>query len=71
MTQALIEEARRAGHHAVISQIVSDNEPSLKMAARLGFTDVGRLREVGRKFDRWLDIVFMQLLLDEGASCKP
>jgi L-amino acid N-acyltransferase len=67
MTEALVVEARKAGHHAVISQIVSENEPSLKMGARLGFVEVGRLREVGRKFERWLDVVLMELLLDPAA----
>jgi len=61
--EALAAQARSVGHHAVISQIVAGNEPSLKMAARLGFVEVGRLREVGRKFDRWLDVVEMELVL--------
>ena len=68
MCEALVAEARRAGHHAIISQIVSENEPSLKMAARLGFADAGRLREVGRKFDRWLDIVLMERVLDSATG---
>ena len=65
LSKALIESARRIGHHALVSQIVSENEPSLKMTARLGFTQVGVLREVGRKFDRWLDLVFMEYIVAE------
>ncbi len=64
---ALLNEARRAGHRAVISQIVHENEPSLKMAKRMGFEHVGTLRQVGRKFDRWLDVVLMERILD-GAE---
>ena len=64
MSRALIERARELGHHAIISQVVSENEPSLKMGERLGFENVGRLRQVGRKFDRWLDVVLMELLVD-------
>jgi phosphinothricin acetyltransferase len=33
------------------------------MHARLGFTQAGRFNEVGRKFDRWLDLVFLQRFL--------
>jgi L-amino acid N-acyltransferase YncA len=68
LCDALIAEARRADHHAIVSQIVSENEPSLKMAARLGFAQVGRLREVGRKFDRWLDVVLMELVLRDSPA---
>ncbi len=59
----LIDEARRLGHHVLVSQIVSENEPSLKSARRAGFRTVGTLHEVGRKFDRWLDVVVMELVL--------
>ena len=68
LCEALIAEARRADHHAIVSQIVSENEPSLKMAARMGFAEVGRLREVGRKFDRWLDVVLMELVLRDSPA---
>ena len=63
---ALIVAAREAGHHAVLSQIVASNEASLKMAERAGFERVGYLREVGHKFDRWIDLVIMQLVLPPG-----
>lgn len=64
LTTELLGEARRHGHHAVISQIVHENEASLKMGERLGFEHVGTLRQVGRKFDRWLDVVLMEYLID-------
>lgn len=60
---ALIERAVQAGHHAVIGQIVADNTPSLVLAEKMGFTEVGRLREVGDKFDRWHDVVLMERIL--------
>lgn len=65
ITEALIESARVSGIHALISQIVADNGPSLKMAERAGFVRAGTLREVGRKFDRWLDLAIMELVLDD------
>jgi L-amino acid N-acyltransferase YncA len=34
----------------------------------LGFENVGRLRQVGRKFDRWLDVVLMELLIEPSPA---
>ena len=64
--QVLVARARELGHHAVISQIVHENEASISMALRMGFAPIGTLREVGRKFDRWLDVVLMELVLQDG-----
>jgi len=60
----LLARARELGHHAVVSQIVHDNEASLKMVRRLGYEHVGTLKQVGRKFDRWLDVVLMEYVID-------
>ena len=60
----LLERARDIGHHAIVSQIVHENEASLKMADRLGYERVGTLRQVGRKFERWLDVVLMEYVID-------
>jgi len=38
------------------------------MAERLGFREVGRLQQVGRKFDRWLDLVLTELLVEPAAG---
>jgi phosphinothricin acetyltransferase len=59
----LIELGREAGHHVIVSVIVADQEGSLALHRGLGFAESGRLREVGWKFDRWLDVVYMQLTL--------
>ena len=63
LVQELLDLAQRDGKHAVIAGIDADNHPSLRMHEQLGFQQVGRLPEIARKFDRWLDLVFMQLLL--------
>lgn len=68
LSEVLIGRAAELGHHAIVSQIVHENEPSLNMAYRLGFEHIGTLREVGRKFDRWLDVVLMELVLDTEAE---
>ncbi len=60
---ALVERARASGFHTIVALIDSEQAPSLALHTRFGFTEVGHLAEVGRKFDRWLDVVYMQLRL--------
>ncbi|WP_077961212.1 GNAT family N-acetyltransferase [Ensifer adhaerens] len=64
---ALIAEAERLGKHVMIAGIESENTASIRLHAQLGFVDTGRLREVGTKFGRWLDLTFMQLVLPTGS----
>jgi phosphinothricin acetyltransferase len=59
----LIERARAAGLHTMVAGIDASNEVSLKLHARFGFARVGQFKEVGWKFDRWLDLVFLQRML--------
>jgi L-amino acid N-acyltransferase len=66
LVAALIHEARARDLHAMIAGVVSTNEASLALHRRLGFTEVGRLPEVARKFDEWLELVLLQLVLDGG-----
>lgn len=63
LLERLLAEARKAGHHTVVARIDAGNEVSLELHRQMGFREVGRLREVGFKFDRWLDVVIMQVLL--------
>lgn len=64
---ALIERARANGVHVMIGGIDAANTGSIRFHERLGFTAATPLREVGRKFDRWLDLVFVQLVIDETS----
>lgn len=59
---ALVQHADAQGIHAIIAGIDGENISSMKLHAKLGFVEVARLREVGRKFDRWLDLVFYERL---------
>ena len=59
----LLSRARASGHHVVLAQVAADQEPSLCLHRSFGFQDVGRLREVGFKFDRWLDVIVLDRLL--------
>lgn len=60
---ALVARAGTLGKHAMVAGIEGNNAASLALHRRAGFEESGRLRQVGRKFDRWLDLVFMQKLL--------
>jgi L-amino acid N-acyltransferase YncA len=60
----LIEVARESGFHSMIGRIEAGGDASRALHAGLGFALVGIEREVGRKFNRWLDVAVMQLLLE-------
>ncbi|WP_419759823.1 N-acetyltransferase family protein [Acidisoma sp.] len=64
----LIEHATEAGMHVMMGVISADNEISIALHEQFGFTVAGRLAEVGRKFDRWLDLVLMQKMLAQLAD---
>jgi L-amino acid N-acyltransferase len=57
----LIEHARGAGHHVMLADIESGNAASISLHESLGFAPAGHLREIGTKFDRWLDLTILQL----------
>ena len=59
----LVEAARERGHHAIIAGISADQPASVALHTRHGFALVGRLREAGFKQGRWLDVLYMELLL--------
>jgi L-amino acid N-acyltransferase len=59
----LIEVARESGFHSMIARIEAGGEASRALHARCGFELVGVEHEVGRKFNRWLSVAVMQLML--------
>jgi len=61
---AIIEEATRLGLHSLIALVTTESEASLHLNHEFGFREVGVLKEVGRKFDRLLDVVILQKILD-------
>jgi phosphinothricin acetyltransferase len=68
LLDALLKDAQARDYHAVIGGIASDNEASLKLHEKAGFLRCGTIREAGYKFERWLDLTFVQRLLDTPAS---
>ena len=62
---ALIDKAKKNGYHTMIAGVDAANQKSYDFHKKLGFIEAGRFKEVGYKFDRWLDLIFMQLMLNE------
>jgi L-amino acid N-acyltransferase len=60
LLKALLPRAAACDKHIMIAGVDAANAASIRFHERLGFTQVGHLREVGYKFDRWLDLVFLQ-----------
>ena len=69
---ALIEACEKAGCRQLIAVIGdSDNHSSVRLHAACGFTEIGVMKAVGFKFGRWVDSVYMQRDIGEGASTLP
>jgi L-amino acid N-acyltransferase YncA len=65
LLMALLPLARKLGKHVMVAGIDASNQGSIRFHQRLGFSEVGRMPEVGFKFGRWLDLVLMQRSLCE------
>ncbi len=60
LVRALFPRAGALGKHVMIAGVDAANQASIRFHERLGFEKTAHLREVGYKFDRWLDLVFLQ-----------
>lgn len=63
LLDGLVSAAQAAGYHTMVAGIDATNEASLALHRKAGFQPVAHFREVGWKFERWLDLVFMQRML--------
>lgn len=59
----LVQRAKDNGTHTLLARIADHNLASIRLHERFGFEVVGVMKEVGRKFDRYLDVRLMQLVL--------
>jgi len=59
----LLTRARALGHHALVGGCCSESTAIIALLEASGFSRVAHFREIGRKFDRWLDVIFLQRLL--------
>jgi len=67
----LIQAAHERGLHTILAAIDAANEASIRLHTRFGFEQVGCFKEVGFKFGRWLDVVYMELRLHGEPPEKP
>lgn len=63
LLQPLLQIAKERGLRTMIAGITADNAASLRLHEKLGYAQAGLIREAGWKFDRWLDLVFLQRML--------
>ena len=63
---ALIESLKSKKIHAVLGGIALPNESSIALHEKLGYQKVAQLKEVGYKFNRWIDVGYWELILDDA-----
>jgi L-amino acid N-acyltransferase YncA len=61
--QFLLAELRQRGMHTVLAGISLPNEASVALHGKFGFQKVAHFKEVGRKFEKWIDLGYWQLVL--------
>jgi len=64
LLQSLLDQAGEDGIHVMVAGVSAKNPAAINFHQALGFTEVARMPEVGRKDGRWLDLVLMQKLLN-------
>jgi len=63
LLQELIDDANQKDVHTIIAGIDASNAASIHLHRQFGFVDAGYFKQVGYKFGRWLDLQFLQLIL--------
>ena len=64
----LLARAAVMHKHTMIAGIDADNAVSIGLHLSLGFRNVGHFHEVGFKFGRWLDLVFLQCIIPATSA---
>ena len=59
----LIEATKKLQLHTIIASVDATNEASLRLHKSFGFKEVAHFKQVGWKFERWLDLKFLQLII--------
>lgn len=59
----LIERSRQIGYHSAIASVSAEQTASIGLQESFGFRQVAYMAQVANKFDQWLDLTYMQLML--------
>src|SRR5258706_4717517 len=70
LMQPLIDAAKQMDMHTIIASIDATNEISLRLHKNFGFEEVAHFKQVGYKFNKWLDLKFLQLILQTPLHPK-
>ena len=62
----LIQQAKKQGFHTMIAGVDAKNFASINFHRKFGFKEVGKFDQIGYKFGKWLDLIFMQLFLEKN-----
>src|SRR5690606_27887638 len=60
LVEALADRARAAGLKVIVAAVDAENDGSVRFHERVGFVEAGRLKGIGHKHGRWLDVVLLQ-----------
>ncbi len=63
LLQELIQLAKTQGYHTMIGAIDAENFDSIAFHKKFGFVECGIIKEAAFKFNKWLDLLFMQLII--------
>ncbi|KIJ70197.1 hypothetical protein HYDPIDRAFT_172077 [Hydnomerulius pinastri MD-312] len=63
----VLDEARKHGYRTILAMVATGNELNARFWERQGFSLVGTLKDVGNKFNRWLDVGVYQLMVDDSS----
>lgn len=69
--ERLLAALRERSVHAVMGGIALPNPESVALHEKWGFVKVAQFKEIGRKFDRWLDVGYWQLILSRAGLDAP
>ena len=63
LMEKLLEEVRKTDIHSLVSGITLPNDSSVALHEKFGFVKIGQFREIGYKFNKWLDVGYWELIL--------
>ena len=60
LIEAITKKGGSVGLHVIIARITEGNKNSIHLHESIGFEHIGKMKEVGKKFGKLLDVYLMQ-----------